>query len=147
MKSILQETLWKNIPITHKMNFNVSEYNGKSLTLTAPLAENKNDKNTGFAGSIYSLAVLTGWSFLFLKTQEENLWVEIVIGKADVEYLRPVKTDFKAICTLNKSEDLVNLFYKIKKGKKGKINLEINVFDDENHCFSFTGNYYAWLKK
>ena len=75
----LERTLHDEIPLTRAMDVRVAAYDGNLLRLTAPLSPNVNDKGTAFGGSLYSLAVLCGWSLLHLKVKEAGLSYNIVI--------------------------------------------------------------------
>ena len=44
--------LHSNIPLTEFMDIQAETYTPEKVVLSVPFAQNKNDKNTGFAGSI-----------------------------------------------------------------------------------------------
>ena len=53
--------LYQHIPLAVAMQVNIDDYDGQHLVISAPLAVNNNDKGTAFAGSISSLATVSGW--------------------------------------------------------------------------------------
>jgi thioesterase domain-containing protein len=66
MTSELQKILYSEIPLTKAIGIEVCEFTGLSLTLKAPLEKNINHKCTAFGGSLYSVAVLSGWGLIYL---------------------------------------------------------------------------------
>ena len=54
----------EEMPLLAFMGVEVEACDGHSLTLQAPLAPNRNDKGTAFAGSLASLSTVTGWALL-----------------------------------------------------------------------------------
>ena len=56
----LQHKIHESIPLSEAMQFSIASLSRESILVTAPLAPNVNIHGTGFAGSIYSLAVLSG---------------------------------------------------------------------------------------
>ena len=80
----LQSTLHTEIPLTQTMGIKVIAYGDRQLTLKAPLQPNINHKSTAFGGSLYSIAVLSGWGLLFLLLQEQELSGQIVIARSEV---------------------------------------------------------------
>ena len=69
------------------MGLEVSHYDGQSLSLTAPLNLNDNDKGTAFGGSLYCAAVMAGWGYFYLRCRQYNFnegGPNIGIGRANV---------------------------------------------------------------
>ena len=67
----LTALLHREIPISAFMQVRVEHLDGESIRLTAPFEPNRNIHGTGFAGSLYTLCVLTGWGLVsaWLKAQ------------------------------------------------------------------------------
>src|SRR5260221_14194186 len=61
LTSELQATWHRDIPPAAAMAIQVAAYDGRTLTVRAPLAANRNLHGTAFAGSLFSVCVLTGW--------------------------------------------------------------------------------------
>ena len=62
----LQEYLNSNIPLTNAVSFKVAYFDGQTMKYDVPLANNHNDKGTGFAGSIFASGILTAWGFAYM---------------------------------------------------------------------------------
>ena len=106
-----------------------------SVTLQLPLNGNTNDKGTMFAGSLYSLMVLSGWKLAMNVSEVAGRPGDVVISEAFVKYLRPVTGDCQAVAVLSK-EFYVNAF--------GSGCCEINVVIKNSRgklCADFNGKY------
>ena len=92
------------------MNISVNDFDGHQLSLVAPLVHNSNDKGTAFGGSLYCLAVMSCWSWFYLRclnTRIEPIGVpNIVVTKASIDYLLPV-TDETIIATCRLDDESI----------------------------------------
>ena len=70
---LLQATWHDTIPISEQMGIKLYQYTGRTLENRASLNKNINLHGTMFAGSIFSLATLTGWGMIFLQLKEKGL--------------------------------------------------------------------------
>jgi thioesterase domain-containing protein len=93
--TLLESTLRK-IPLTETMCVEISAYDGRSLTLAAPLAPNVNDKGCAFGGSIASLLTLAGWGLILLRLEAEQLDCDIYVQDSTIRYLAPLWGDLSA---------------------------------------------------
>ncbi len=141
MKQKLQNVLYTEIPLTREIGIKVEEYDDLSLTLSAPLKNNINHKCTAFGGSLYSLAVLTGWGLVYLVLKEHNLSGHIVIHKSNTRFIRPVASDFTASCSF-KSPAQCESFLKMYRRKGiARVTLESQIMTDNKAGVIFTGSY------
>ena len=138
---LLNNTLERCIPITRAMGITADSYDGNQLRLSAPASPNRNDKQTAFAGSSYSIAALSGWSLLFVKLVERGIDADIAVYKGEINYIRPANGDFYAICTTPKSGIIEDFFDVLAIRKKAKITLSSVVHDDESPVVNFIGKY------
>ncbi|SKA23399.1 thioesterase domain-containing protein, putative [Trichlorobacter thiogenes] len=83
-------------PISVAMGVRTQSYDDTSLILFAPLDRNINHKSSAFGGSISALAILSGWTFLFLKLNELDIRSQLVIQKSEFNFIRPIDSDFMA---------------------------------------------------
>jgi thioesterase domain-containing protein len=89
----LTRKIRKAIPLSEAMQFTIERLELEQIRVTAPLSPNINIHGTGFAGSIYSLAVLTGWALCTHIIDELGLDAELVVAHAEIAYRAPVKGD------------------------------------------------------
>jgi thioesterase domain-containing protein len=93
--ALLDRTLQK-IPLTETMRVEIRAYDGQSLTLSAPLAPNVNDKGCAFGGSIASLLTLAGWGLILLRLETERIDCDIYVQDSTIRYLAPLWGDLRA---------------------------------------------------
>ncbi|RDV24190.1 GNAT family N-acetyltransferase [Alteromonas aestuariivivens] len=135
----LQKTWSETIPITEHMGIKLHQYTGKTLETRASLNKNINVHGTMFAGSIFSLATLTGWGMIFLQLKEKQLEGDIVLGDGDIHYHKPITMRPRAKCNI---ESLSGKFSILESNKKCKITLQVNILDDDTPVAEFKGVYW-----
>jgi thioesterase domain-containing protein len=134
------QTAWhETIPITEHMGIKLHQYTGRTLETRASLNKNINLHGTMFAGSIFSLATLTGWGLLFLQLKEKKLAGEIVLGDGNIRYHKPLKQKPRALCHI---ESIQGKFTPLSNGKKAKFNLHVSILDDETPVADFKGIFW-----
>ena len=107
--------LHSNIPLTEFMDIQAETYTPEKVVLSVPFAQNKNDKNTGFAGSISALMTVCGWSVMYANFHE-------LLPKGNIT------GDFRAECICNDPEGKQALLDSFAKFQKGKLILHIQCF-------------------
>jgi thioesterase domain-containing protein len=95
----LQTTWHREIPPAAAMAIAVAGYDGRSLTVHAPLDANRNLHGTAFAGSLFSVCVLTGWGAAWLALRERGLKGSIVVADSQIRYRKAVAGDIICRCT------------------------------------------------
>lgn len=136
----LERTLHHEIPLSRAMGIHVAAYDGTSLTLTAPLAPNINHKSTAFGGSLYSLAVLCGWSIVHLKLAEAKLHKHIVIQDADIRYMLPIDQDMQAECSLDGAA-FQKFMRTLEKYDRARLSLDVVIRHQDQTAVEFSGRY------
>ena len=141
----LQETFYREIPITKQLGIIVENYDGEHLTLKAPIGANINHKHTAFAGSLNSLVTLAGWGLLWLMLKELDIAANIIIQDSTCNYLRPVTRDFSASCRKPDPAN-INKFEKTLR-TRGKARLELlsEIHEAGKAAVSFKGRYVIHL--
>ena len=124
--SRLQDKIRAAIPLSDAMQFSIEALELDSIRVRAPLQPNVNIHGTGFAGSLYSLAVLTGWALCTHLLDELDLEAELVLSKAEIRYHAPVTGDILCACSCGEAER--DRFEKgIRERGRGKIVLDVTV--------------------
>ena len=134
----LQDVWHQTIPLSKAMNIEISYYDGEQLITHCDGGFNKNLHNTMFAGSIYTLATLSGWGWVYLQLQQLQLKGDIVLAKANIEYHAPIKGIGYAIVTVDSVE---GDFKRLNQGRNARINLTAHLYSGENIAATFTGSY------
>jgi len=139
----LQNTWHNTIPLSKAMNLAIGFYDQKSLVTTCDEDFNKNLHNTMFAGSIYTLATLTGWGWVHLLIQQKNIDGNIVLADANIRYHSPVAgIAFAKTGSLLSSDSVDDL----KDTKKVKLHVEVQVMSGEKVAATFKGLYFVLPK-
>ena len=141
----LQATFDHDIPITREIGIKVAYYDGKQLTLAAPIARNINHKSTAFAGSLNSVVTLAGWGMIWLLMKELDIMATIVIQDSASHYRRPVTRDFTAICHRPDAEQIQQFARMLREKGRARLELEVTIHEHEILVMSFQGRYVALL--
>lgn len=134
----LQNVWHETIPLSKAMNIKISYFDGAELITHCDGDFNKNLHNTMFAGSIYTLATLSGWGWVHLQLQQQQLKGDIVLAKADIKYHAPIAgIGYAKVVAKSVSGD----FTRLTQGKNARINLTVHLYSGENIAATFTGSY------
>ena len=134
-----------DIPLTGAMRVGVSAYDGRSLTLSAPLTANINDKGTAFAGSISALANLTGWALLTLWVEERFGECQVAIYRSEMDFKKPLRSDFTAAVALPDDAELERLSQALESKGRGKTSLQVELTGDDGVAVIMQAGYAVWL--
>ncbi|MBD2859232.1 YiiD C-terminal domain-containing protein [Spongiibacter sp. KMU-158] len=137
----LTEFVHQYLPTAVHMQISVQGYDSQSLKLHAPLAPSINDKGTAFGGSIYVVAVMACWGMVYLRCVEEGLEPDIVVAKADIEYLKPVNGDIVAQSVPAPEADWKVFFEKFAERGRAKMELRSEVVINGEVAARFSGLY------
>ncbi len=134
----LQDVWYETIPLSKAMNIKISYFDGEELIAHCDGGFNKNLHNTMFAGSIYTLATLSGWGWVYLQLQQQQLKGDIVLAKADIKYHAPIA----GIGYAKVSAGAVSgNFTRLTLGKNARMNLTVHLYSGEDIAATFTGSY------
>ncbi|MCJ8321111.1 MAG: bifunctional GNAT family N-acetyltransferase/hotdog fold thioesterase [Colwellia sp.] len=134
----LQNTWHNTIPMSKVMNLAISYYDQKSIVTHCDIAFNQNIHHTMFAGSIYTLATLTGWGWVYLQLNREKLTGDIVLADASIRYIKPIKGAAYATTSFTQASGKLSV---LNKGKKARFTLSVNVMSGDKLAAVFKGIY------
>ncbi|MDH5377398.1 MAG: thioesterase domain-containing protein [Gammaproteobacteria bacterium] len=138
----LTELLHHEIPLTEAMGLKAQTYDGNSLSLFAPLEPNRNHKSTAFGGSLYSVAVLTGWGLLQLKLSEAEISGQVVIQKSSAEYLLPVKSGLVSQCEFVDTKAWERMKKTLQRRTRARLSLRVRILSENGEtAMLFEGDY------
>ena len=116
------------IPLSDAMQFSIDHLDLDDIRVSAPLSPNINIHGTGFAGSLYSIAVLTGWALCTHIIDESGIDAELVVARAEIAYRAPVVSDIECRCSASEAQR--DAFLKaFRERGKGRLVLDIAVGD------------------
>ncbi|MCK8329379.1 YiiD C-terminal domain-containing protein, partial [Erwinia amylovora] len=96
----LQQAWYQHIPLSEKMGVRILQYTGQKFATTMPETGNQNPHHTLFAGSVFSLATLTGWGLIWLLLRERQLGGTIILADAHSRYSKPISGKPGAVANL-----------------------------------------------
>lgn len=138
----LQQTLNREMPITIPMGITARSWDGVRLSMQMPLEPNRNHQYSAFAGSLNALCTATGWGTVLLLLESQGLSGNIVIRRSSIRYHRPVRTPMFVATGLPISGQALEYFYELQKFKgRTKIDVSVEIADDEGPYVTFTGSY------
>jgi thioesterase domain-containing protein len=135
---VLQNTWREDIPISDAMGISVESYTDWEFTTTADIKANQNLHGTMFAGSIYSLATLTGWGATYLQLKEREQEGSIVLADASIKYFKPLKAEPKGVVELKRCEGDLRL---LETDSKVFYKVPVTIYDGENIVAEFVGSF------
>lgn len=144
-KENLENYLHTFIPISKAIGIRVELASVQEVILYASFSNNINHKKTVFGGSLHAVATLACWSLLHLNLASFNP-LDLVISHSDVDYLLPVKSDFKAHCRLPENVVWQRFITMLQHKGKSRIKLQSQIFQNEKLAVKYQG-IFAALKK
>lgn len=137
--------LWhQTIPLSAFMQLDIETFDGSTLYCNAALAPNQNLHHTMFAGSIYTLATLTGWGLVYLQLQDLALDGDIVLADARIRYQAPLKHQPRARASLLLAKGSLQA---LAQGKKVRQQIQVELLDGDQVVAEFEGRFVVLPKK
>lgn len=136
----LEETWQRDIPLAAAMRIAVQSYDGRTLTVRAPLAPNRNLHGTVFAGSAFSICVLAGWGAAWLAWREHRLNGPIVVADSKIQYRRAVTGDVVCVCAPDTAAVAAAL-EQFRTNGRASLSLDCTIDVGERRAVSFSGTY------
>jgi thioesterase domain-containing protein len=145
-KRWLTDTLTRQIPLGAAMGLSIRRLDEEGLVLDLPLAPNINDKGTAFGGAMSSALILAGWSLPRLLLRRRQCAADLVIGRCELEFLKPVDRGFRAVSRWPEETAIDGFFERL--GERGKASLEMTpkIIVDDDVAASLSARYAALIK-
>lgn len=122
----LQSKIHRAIPLSAAMRYEIVELDSTQIVVQAPLEPNVNVHGTGFAGSLYSLGILSAWALCSHVIDEAGLDAELVIAKASIRYSAPVRGEIHCYCRLN-TEQIQRFIAALRTQGRSRLQLEVDI--------------------
>jgi len=132
----LEQAIRQGIPISAQMDFKVKELHPLQIIVAGGAEQNINVHRTAFAGSLYSICTLAAWGLVYSKLPAGTC---LVMEKARIEYLRPVKGEIIASAYLS-TESAHSMLEELQQNKKARLELSVNVDCNEKRAVNFHAN-------
>jgi thioesterase domain-containing protein len=141
--SEITKLLHKELPLTHAMGVQLTAWDGISVELTAPLEPNVNHTATAFGGSIASLAILAGYTALFLVLRDRSIPAHLLIQKSAIDFLRPIDTALIATASLPAASELDVFLATLQQKRRSRLTMESRILAKDTLAATHTGLYVA----
>ncbi len=139
----LERFLHHHIPLSRALGVRVEHVRPESVCLVAPLGPNLNHHQTAFGGSVASLAILAGWSWLQSRLESRSPSPRLVIQQQTVEYLAPVDAAFEAICPAPPDAEWRRFLRALDARGRDRLEVAVQVLCRGEVAARFRGRYVA----
>lgn len=135
----LEQTWYEKIPITNALGARIESFDGSRLCVAADFEANINLHGTAFAGSLYALSALCGWSAVHLQLEIASIKGSIVLAEGNIRYAAPVQDAINLVCDWS---DEMRAIESLRTGeKKARIALTARVMQNGEAAAVFEGRY------
>jgi thioesterase domain-containing protein len=144
-RDYLQNRIVGEFILARHIGIVVESADDSTVVLRAPLALNANYKGTAFGGSLYSVAVLTGWAWVTRYLAARGLSADAVIQESSVRFLAPVRGELRARVTAPSDAPIDRFRKMLQRAGRGRIRLRVEIIYDETVAALFEGVFAAAL--
>jgi thioesterase domain-containing protein len=143
----VEKYLHEHIPLSKAMAVSVSSIDSNGILLSAPIQPNINHRSTVFGGSISAISILSAWTLVHVRLQILAIPCQIVIQSSNIDYTKPIETDFQVRCLTPAERDWERFIATIIRRGKGRIVLDAEVYCRGLLSGKFQGEYVALKHK
>jgi thioesterase domain-containing protein len=143
----LEKYLHAHIPLSATMQVSVCAASAESVVLSAPLEPNINHKSTVFGGSASAVAILSAWSLLHVRLEEEACRCEVVIQSNCMDYDRPISGTFMATSSLADPSDWAAFMRMLVRKKRARIEVHSTLTHNDAVAGRLKGSFVAFLRE
>ena len=145
-KDYLQERISAEFPLARHIGIVVERADDGGIVLCAPLGQNSNYKGTAFGGSLFSVAVLTGWAWVTRYLAEVQLAADAVIQESTIRYLAPVHGTLRASLAPPAAPQIDKFLRMLRRAGRGRIGLAVQIHHELTLATQFEGTFAAALR-
>ncbi len=127
------------------MRVDVLAANAEGVKLSAPLAPNINHRDTVFGGSASALAILSAWSLLHIRLNEESLACRVVIQRSTMNFERPIVAEFMAESAISDETMWAKFINTLQRKGRARISVAAVLSCKEEQVGAFEGDFVALL--
>ncbi|MEO8003017.1 MAG: YiiD C-terminal domain-containing protein [Arenimonas sp.] len=96
---------FSTMPPVNAMAIRATKFDAGVLSVSAPLANNVNDKACAFGGSLVSVMTMASWGLLSELCRREQIQAEVYIADTQARFLAPLFGDLNAQASLHTDTD------------------------------------------
>jgi thioesterase domain-containing protein len=143
----LQNRIVREFALAKHIGVVVESADDDAVVLRAPLAANANYKGTAFGGSLYSVAVLTGWAWVTRYLAARGLAADAVIQESSVRFLAPVEGELRASTEAPPEVQIEKFRKMLQRAGRGRIRLRVEINYGETVAALFEGVFAAAIRR
>jgi thioesterase domain-containing protein len=144
--SYLQRLIDSEIPLARHIGVAVEQADEQAVVLSAPFEKNANHKGTAFGGSLYCVAVLTGWAWVTRYLGLQRIAADAVIQESNVEFLAPVHGELRAHLIAPATAEIDKFRKMLERAGRGRIQLRVELRNALQVAARFDGVFAAALQ-
>jgi thioesterase domain-containing protein len=141
----LQATWLREIPLVAALAIEVASCTPEELVVRAPLAPNRNLHGTAFAGSLFSICVLTGWGAAWRALKERAIEGLIVVADSKIRYRKAVSGDILCRCR-PEPDDVEQRLAELAAFGRASLPLVCTIDQDGKRAVTFEAEYIVHTK-
>lgn len=145
-KDYLQSRIVTEFPLARHIGIAVDSADDAGVVLCAPLAANSNDKGSAFGGSLFSLAVLTGWAWVARYLAAHEFAADAVIQESTIRYLVPVTGELRASLAAPSLAQIEKFRKMLQRAGRGRIRLRVDIRCEHALATHFEGVFAAAVR-
>ncbi len=143
----LQHRIVSEFALARHIGIVVESADDTAVVLRAPLAPNANYKGTAFGGSLYSLAMLTGWAWVTRYLAERGMLADAVIQESSTRFLAPVQGELRASAAAPSGPQIDKFRKMLQRAGRGRIRLRVDIHYDQTLATLFEGVFAAATRR
>jgi len=143
----LQNRIAEEFMLARHIGIVVESADDSAVVLRAPLAPNANHKGTAFGGSLYSLAVLAGWSWATRYLATRDLAADAVIQESNVRFLKPVEGELRACAAAPPDAQIDKFRRMLLRAGRGRIRLRAEISYGQSVAVVLDGVFVAAMRR
>jgi len=146
-RDYLQNRIAGEFALARHIGIVVESADDAAVVLRAPLAPNANYKGTAFGGSLYSLAVLTGWAWVTRYLAARGLSADAVIQESSTRFLVPVEGELRASAAAPADAQIDKFRKMLQRAGRGRIRVRVDIYYDQTLATCFEGAFAAVVRQ
>jgi thioesterase domain-containing protein len=145
-RDYLQDRILGEFMLARHIGIVVESADDSTVVLRAPLAANANYKGTAFGGSLYSLAVLTGWAWVTRYLAARGVAADAVIQESSTRFLTPVLGELRASAAAPPDAQIDKFRKMLQRAGRGRIRVRVEIYYEQTLATLFEGVFAAVLR-
>jgi thioesterase domain-containing protein len=145
-RDYLQNRIVGEFALARHIGIVVERADDAEVVLRAPLAPNANYKGTAFGGSLYSVAVLTGWAWVTRYLAARGLAADAVIQESSMHFLTPVQGELRANVAAPSDAQIAKFRKMLQRAGRGRIRLRVEITYNQTLATLFEGVFAAVVR-